>query len=124
MQQHRIKYFNILLHSFAVANKSLTGLIPEHVLQASDVGSPLDLLFVQIVIEVLHAIGRLAVMLRSSASFAAAAVAEIVGLENIPVVDNTHHAVSAAISGDCKLVHARTSFCCLYDNEKETPQRV
>ena len=47
MQQHRIKYFNILLHSFAVANKSLTGLLPEHVLQASDVGSPLDLLFVQ-----------------------------------------------------------------------------
>ena len=60
----------------------------------------------------------------SSASFAAASVAEIVGLENIPVVDNTHHAVSAAISGDCKLVHARTSFCCLYDNEKETPQRA
>ena len=47
MQQRRIKYFNILLHSFAVANKSLTGLLPEHVLQASDVGSPLDLLFVQ-----------------------------------------------------------------------------
>ena len=63
MQQRRIKYFNILLHSFAVANKSLTGLLPEHVLQASDVGSPLDLLFVQIVIEVLHAIGQLAVLL-------------------------------------------------------------
>ena len=63
MQQHRIKYFNILLHSFAVANKSLTGLLPEHVLQASDVGSPLDLLFVQIVIEALHALRRLAVLL-------------------------------------------------------------
>ena len=32
--------------------------------------------------------------------------------------------VSAAVSGDCKLVHARTPFCCLNDNEKETPQRA
>lgn len=63
MQQSEVKCLAILLHSFAVANKSLTSLLPVHSLQAIHFCRFLDLLLVQIVIDGLHLCGRLAVLL-------------------------------------------------------------